>query len=66
VEELFGYWKEYPPMHILVNAYFVRAGSRPGKSHGPKQADRLGEIKRAVLAVGGEAKRILPDVYRGK
>src|SRR5260370_1003065 len=65
VTDLFDYWEDYPPTHVLVAAY-LGAGkrSRRRRSRDSKGQASLEEVKRAIASAGGGVKKVLPEVYR--
>ena len=65
VSDLFAYWQENPPTHVLVASYLgVRRNStRWGKSSRGKT--NFEELAQAVIAAGGTVKKKLPAVYKG-
>jgi hypothetical protein len=65
VSDLFEYWREHPPTHVLVGAYLSRgkksSSVKPGKT-GSKAA--FDELTRAVTSAGGAFSNILPAPYK--
>jgi hypothetical protein len=63
--ELFDYWQDYPPTHVLVGAYL-----RGGKKEQGKVAIRnrnktsLDELAHAVVLAGGGTDQKLPRNYK--
>jgi hypothetical protein len=63
--ELFDYWQDYPPTHVLVGAYLM--GGKKGlqgrsKKSGSKTA--LDELAQAVAIAGGGTNQKLPQIYK--
>ncbi len=62
VNDLFDYWQDHPPTHLLVGAY-VLGGSRKGKPGQGSQHNNLNELKQMVASAGGGIKRTMPETY---
>jgi len=64
VNDLFEYWRDYPPTHVLVAAYLT-GGKHVSttKDHG-KSANKLEELTRTVVGMGGSITNKLPQIYR--
>jgi hypothetical protein len=64
INELFEYWQEYPPTHVLVAAYLMH-GKRTSTSKGRHAAaGSMDELIQAVSGSGGNVGNKLPPVYR--
>lgn len=62
VSDLFDYWQECPPTHVLVAAYLIGDRKRPrGKG---KLAAAIGDLTTAVQLAGGGMRGKLPGSYR--
>jgi hypothetical protein len=65
VTDLFGYWQDYPPTHILVGAYLSggkkRSTPQPAKTSGKARFD---ELTQAVASAGGALNNVLPAPYK--
>ncbi|HWX56670.1 MAG TPA: hypothetical protein VN176_18960 [Verrucomicrobiae bacterium] len=65
VGDLFEYWQECPPTHVLVAAYLL--GDKKltrGKAKGGQPGAALDELANAVQLAGGGVKGKLPGRYR--
>ena len=64
ISELFDYWQDYPPIHVLVSAYLM--GDRGSVRKDPKrQHSDFAELSRAVALAGGGVLGKLPEFYKG-
>jgi hypothetical protein len=63
--ELFDYWQDYPPTHVLVAAY-LRGGSKglQGRSKKSGSKTTLDELAQAVATAGGGTNKKLPQIYK--
>ncbi|HET6842179.1 MAG TPA: hypothetical protein VFK06_10930 [Candidatus Angelobacter sp.] len=67
VNDLFEYWQESPPTHVLVAAYLLsgskkqRGLGKPGRS---PSLPGFSELTAAVNLAGGAVKGKLPELYR--
>jgi hypothetical protein len=61
--DLYDYWGDYPPTHVLVAAYFM-GGSRAGKRHRGSHRGNFDELQQLVASAGGRLKRKIPETYR--
>lgn len=43
VKDLLNYWKEYPPVHILVRPFFAGGGSSDGKVYEEPDEEQLAQ-----------------------
>ena len=73
VHDLFDYWQDYPPTHVLVAAYLMGGSKgRSSKRHrGNNDGDTSGntsnnfdELAHEVAFAGGSVNKKLPDIYR--
>lgn len=66
VSELFDYWQDYPPTHVLVAGYLLAGNRKNGAKS--NTASRLGssfdELSQAVSLAGGRVSQKLPSVYK--
>jgi len=65
LNDLFEYWQDYPPTHVLVTAYLT-AGNKNRSSTRKRQSrgDKFEELTQAVATAGGGTTRKLPEVYK--
>jgi len=68
VNDLFEYWQESPPTHVLVAAYLLGGGNKKQRGSGrPSRSQSLpgfSELTTAVNLAGGAVKGKLPENYR--
>ena len=64
VSDLFGYWQENPPTHVLVAAYLGLGRSKLSRNNS-RGKDSFEELAQAVIAAGGSVNKKLPALYRG-
>jgi hypothetical protein len=68
VNELFEYWQEYPPTHVLVAAYLLGGSDR--KSGAGKRKTKRGtdnnfdQLAQFAYSAGGAVSAKLPEAYR--
>jgi len=62
VNDLFEYWQEYPPTHVLAGAFFGYKGSR-SRQRIAAGSGQFGELVDTITSFGGTAKKTLPAVY---
>ncbi|HET9183252.1 MAG TPA: hypothetical protein VFP59_14035 [Candidatus Angelobacter sp.] len=60
--DLFTYWQDYPPTHVLVAAYLGLSRSRSRKSS--RASSDFEELAQAIIAAGGSVKKKLPPLYK--
>jgi hypothetical protein len=61
VNELFDYWQDHPPTHVLVGAYLLK-----GQKHQRSSRGQLDELSRLVGSFGGLVGKKLPPAYTAK
>jgi hypothetical protein len=62
--ELFDYWQDCPPTHVLVAAYLTGGKkSSTGKSR-TRSNGSFSELTQAVHSAGGDVSKKLPPVYK--
>ena len=64
VNDLFEYWQESPPTHVLVAAYLLGDKRRTRGKGKRSQASGFDELATAVHLAGGGVKGKLPASYR--
>jgi hypothetical protein len=64
VNDLFEYWQESPPTHVLVAAYLLSDKKRPRGKGKRGQTSAFEELATAVQLVGGGVRGKLPEIYR--
>jgi hypothetical protein len=65
VTDLFSYWRDYPPTHVLVGAYLSGAKKNPSfKSRKGSIKTSFDELAQAVASAGGAVNNLLPAVYK--
>jgi len=65
VTDLFSYWRDYPPTHVLVGAYL--SGAKKNSSFKPRKASiktGFDDLTQAVASAGGAVHNLLPAVYK--
>jgi hypothetical protein len=62
--ELFDYWQDYPPTHVLVAAYLTGNKKSSTAKSRTRSNSSLSELTQAVFSAGGNAGRELPAVYK--
>ena len=65
VTELFSYWQNHPPTHILVGAYL--SGGKKLSSTKRRQTaghPKFDELTHAVALAGGTLNNVLPAPYK--
>jgi len=66
VSELFDYWQDYPPTHVLVAGCLLGGNRKNGAKS--NTAGRLrssfDELSQAVYLAGGRVSQKLPSVYK--
>jgi hypothetical protein len=65
VSDLFGYWRDYPPTHILAGAYLF-GGKKTSSFKSRKVSGRTSfdELTQAVASAGGAVNNVLPAIYK--
>jgi hypothetical protein len=66
VNDLFDYWQDNPPTHVLVAAYLM-GGNKSRSSKRRRSGDtshNFDELAQAVASAGGSVNKKLPGVYR--
>ncbi|HET9365564.1 MAG TPA: hypothetical protein VFP71_11210 [Candidatus Angelobacter sp.] len=65
VNDLFSYWKDYPPTHILMAA-FLTGGKKSlaGKTTKPINKTNFDDLTQAVVVAGGSTGTRLPPIYK--
>jgi hypothetical protein len=74
VHELFDYWQDHPPTHVLVAAYLMGGTKSAPRNRGHgKESREFGndnkgsqfhELAQAISSVGGSTNHKLPSVYK--
>jgi len=67
VNDLFEYWQESPPTHVLMAAYLLGGNKKQRSSGRPSRNPSLpgfSELTSAVNLAGGAVKGKLPENYR--
>ncbi len=64
VNDLFEYWQESPPTHVLVAAYLLGDKKRSGGKGKRSQTSGFEELATAVHLAGGAVRGKLPASYR--
>ena len=64
--ELFTYWQDYPPVHVLVSAYLLSGSRKSGRQITKAAGHSLEAIRDAVQLAGGGFKGLLPSIYRSR
>ena len=64
VNELFEYWQEYPPTHVLVAAYLMQGKQASTRKSRRTTTGNMDELIQAVSGSGGSIGTKLPQVYR--
>jgi hypothetical protein len=59
--DLFEYWQNHPPVHLLVAAYLT--GGKRGSNHTGRNRDKLDELVQTIAGLGGSVTKKLPQVY---
>jgi hypothetical protein len=59
--DLFTYWSDYPPTHVLVGAYLL--GAKTARRSRSKSQD-FDELCQAIRATGGTCGNKLPAAYK--
>jgi len=62
--ELFDYWQDYPPTHVLVAAYLTGGKKSSTARSRTRGNSSFNELTQAVHSAGGNASRKLPAVYK--
>ena len=63
--DLFGYWQDYPPVHILVSAYLAGGKKNSSfKSRKTSSKTSFDELTHAVASAGGAVNSQLPAIYK--
>lgn len=62
--DLFSYWQDYPPTHVLVAAYLLPEKRRSTGAEKGAGSKSMEEMRRAVEMAGGSFKGPLPAIYR--
>jgi hypothetical protein len=60
--DLFSYWQDYPPTHVLVAAYLGLGRDRSRKSS--RTSRDFEELAEAIIAAGGNVNKKLPSLYK--
>lgn len=65
VNDLFTYWEDHPPIHVLVGAY-LSAGktARAAKSRKSTSRASFDHLAQAVTMAGGALNKVLPTLYK--
>jgi hypothetical protein len=61
VNDLFGYWQQHPPVHVLVAAYLLGGSDR---QRGASKEAQMAGITAAIHSLGGSHRGKLPEHYR--
>jgi len=70
VNELFDYWQDNPPTHVLVAAYLMGGSKgssskrRRGNYTGGNTSNSFDELTQAVHSAGGSTSNKLPHIYK--
>jgi hypothetical protein len=59
--ELFEYWQNHPPVHVLVAAYLT--GGKRSSTHTGQNRNKLDELVQAISGLGGSITKKLPQIY---
>jgi hypothetical protein len=63
VNDLFSYWRDHPPLHVLLGACLLKQPA-PSASSPDSARSQVSELKTTVAALGGSVSKRLPAVYR--
>jgi hypothetical protein len=63
VSDLFTYWNDYPPTHVLVGGYLLANRKRGSAKHAGGSLD---ELKASVISAGGSVKKEVPAIHRAR
>jgi hypothetical protein len=65
VTDLFAYWQDYPPTHVLVVAY-LSGGKKNSSASAKAMGKRTGldQLSQAVVDAGGAIHKRLPNIYK--
>lgn len=63
ISDLFDYWQDYPPTHILVAAY-LNSGKKRSPISSTIPATNWAELAQAIVFAGGSTNKKLPQVYK--
>ncbi len=73
LNELMSYWRDYPPIHVLVAAYLTGGSKQSSSKHRQSKlgartkgnADfNFNDLAREVAFAGGTVTNKLPEIYR--
>jgi len=63
--DLFEYWQNQPPVHVLVAAYLgIDDKGRAGTRSQAGKINKFDDLSVAVAAAGGRLNNKLPEVYK--
>jgi len=66
VNELFEYWRDYPPTHILVSAYLTGGKQSSSDKNRLKSNSNLDDLAQAVSLAGGRVSNKRPRIYQSQ
>ena len=65
LNDLFEYWQNHPPVHVLVAAYLgIDDKNSVGAKSRARKTNKFDDLSLAVAAAGGRLNNSLPEVYK--